>query len=333
MEDGPSPQPQTLIVCIDGTWCPARAHPGGVTRYTNVVRIFRHMEGGGPRQRQFYSMGVGTGGLLRKYTGGIWGFGSRRLIREAYRFVCSLYEPGDQIALFGFSRGAFAVRAVAAVINAVGILREDSLRHAGRAVGLARSASRHRLEKQVKFREAHSFPTPTVSFIGVWDTVTSHGPYLPWLRRWLEQRLDRRFGLIDTTVPPCVRQVAHALALDEVRTGFSPWRARAGHPGQTVEEEWFAGYHSDVGGGNLETGPADIALEWMIEKAMAAGIQFKTMPTVDEEAHLAPLTPSRKGVWLLLPRRPRQLEVDDTLHPSAHRRAEQSDYAHQARKP
>src|ERR1700716_1063543 len=101
-----------LILCIDGTWNAAREGEPSDTQRTNVARIYDLLSNDGERQSVKYIPGIGTRGLLDRISGGVWGGGITNRKQVGYDFLCRNYRPGDRIGLFGFSRGAFAVRAI-----------------------------------------------------------------------------------------------------------------------------------------------------------------------------------------------------------------------------
>jgi uncharacterized protein (DUF2235 family) len=176
------------------------------------------------------------------------------------------------------------------------------------------------------FRRQYSGHPAIISFVGVWDTVIRYGPIITPLNLLLGGALARIFGLLDRRVPGCVKSVSHALALDECRAAFWPWRFKKTiHPDrrdQKIEELWFAGSHSDVGGGNRDERLAEIALLWMCNRAQEAEIEFKTLPRVAEDAFLASIEDSRQGIWRIFLPRVRTVEFSDRFHESVHRRAE-----------
>jgi uncharacterized protein (DUF2235 family) len=236
----------------------------------------------------YYDQGVGTGNTLDRMTGGAFGEGLEENIHDAYRFLVANYEPGDELWLFGFSRGAFTVRSIGGMIRKCGILERRAVRHYRDAIALYRNNDHPDAEGPARFRNGFSVSqTIGLRMIGVWDTVGSLGIPLRGLR-WLTRR-EHQFH--DTELSGSVEIACHALAIDERRAPFAPtlWDYKP-KPGQQVEQVWFCGAHSDVGGGYAETGLSDIALEWMIGKARAAGLAF------DETAIAAyPLKPDPLG--------------------------------------
>lgn len=249
---------------------------GGVT---NVARLFlsvRPRAADGVEQVVRYVPGVGTGPLER-LRGGVFGFGLSRRVGEAYRFLVDAYRPGDEIWLFGFSRGAFTARSAAGFVRQCSILRRE---HAGRlreAYRMYRARGRRYhpdAPEPVAFRRAFAHPPVRIRFIGVWDTVGALGfPVAPWSPLGI---INRPWRFHDTTLSSWVDHARHAVAVDERRGPFRPtmWeRSGRARPGQqTLSQAWFAGVHSDVGGGYDDPGLAQVALAWMLDGASAVGL-------------------------------------------------------------
>lgn len=329
-----------LIVCIDGTWNSSAEKSHFLSHPTNVQRISQLLLDDGKTQRVIYIPGVGTQGLADRVIGGVWGKGNIERVCTGYRFLCEGYEAGDQIALFGFSRGAFAVRSIVGVTANLGVLRSDQLHHVVEAVSLYRRPLMdvpQRQERISSFKETHCHEErPLIAFVGVWDTVIRYGPLLAPPRYFLERTLQEYFGLFDHKIPLHVRHFCHALALDERRTAFWPWRAERqdeGPPYHVVEEMWFAGSHSDVGGGYSDSRLAEFPLRWICERAAAAGLEFHHMPSVGKDSHLASPHSSRIGLWRILPSRRRTVQDSDCLNDSVERKMRSSSYRPQARLP
>jgi uncharacterized protein (DUF2235 family) len=323
-----------LIVCIDGTWNSSAEESRFKSYPTNVERISKLLINDGKTQRVVYRPGVGTRGYIDRLIGGVWGSGTTRLICDGYRFLCEHYQPDDELALFGFSRGAFAVRAIVGIIARIGVVRFDQLEYVPKAVYLARRPLW--MGRADTFSAAHCYKEVVIAFVGVWDTVIRYGPVLAPVRKALELAQRMHFGLFDQKIPYRVRHFCHALALDERRGAFWPWRAiNCGEVGaqQQVEELWFAGRHSDVGGGNADTGLSEIALQWMIERAQDFGLVFHKAPFVSENCDLAVVNPSQIGIWRLLRSRRRLVEDSDRLHASVIRRMRAGLYQPAARLP
>jgi uncharacterized protein (DUF2235 family) len=324
-----------LIVCIDGTWNSSAEKSRYFSYPTNVERIGQLLVNDGERQQVIYLPGVGTGGFVDRVIGGIWGAGSNERLLSGYRFLCENYREGDRLAFFGFSRGAFAVRAIIGVIARLGILRFDQLEHVPKAVSLYRRPLWMGDAKLRSFRESYCLHVkPEIAFVGVWDTVIRYGPLLLPIRGVIELTMRRHFGLYDHRIPAFVRRFCHALALDEQRAAFWPWRAAGqGILPDQVEEVWFAGSHSDVGGGYKESGPADFPLSWISEHAAKADLLFQRMPSVGSSSHTAHLNPSRVGPWRFISSRSRVVKDSDSIDDSVELRVRDSDYWPNAKLP
>lgn len=318
-----------LVVCCDGTWNrPDQVH-GDVVAPTNVTKLALGLapeDDWGNPQLLHYERGVGTG-RFERLRGGAFGLGLSRNVRSCYRFLAHCYEPGDELYLFGFSRGAFTARSLAGLIRNSGILDSRHLERVEDAYALYRArrpdAHPRGIEARI-FRRMYSHDDCMIRMLGVWDTVGALG--IP-LRGWhLLPWLNRRFEFHDTELSSRVRAAYQALAIDERRGPFEPtwWRQQDAADDQTLEQVWFAGAHSDVGGGYPEPELAEIALLWMVDRARACGLAFDPDHFVragpagaDPERRalghevapdpLGALHDSRKGIYRLRPPRERAL--------------------------
>ncbi|WP_062520838.1 DUF2235 domain-containing protein [Demequina silvatica] len=276
-----------IVVCCDGTWSKAdQARP------TNVVKLYRAVLEKAPdgvEQRAHYLPGVGTRPGER-ILGGVFGWGLSREVRDGYRAVAEDYEPGDQVFLFGYSRGAYTARSIAGFLRNAGVLLPEHRGRLDEAYALYRDRSKDTAPgaaRAEEFRAAYSHPDLEIEFVGVFDTVGSLGipgssiPVIKWF--------NRKWSFHDTTLSSKVRAAAHALAIDEQRTAFAPtlWDRPDRDPAQVLEQVWFAGCHSNVGGGGgTDTGLSDIALGWIAHMAMRRGLAFRDDAFV-EGRHLA----------------------------------------------
>ncbi len=247
-----------IVVCSDGTW---NKWESGSEKNTNVGQTKEALIND-PDQSQivFYDSGVGTG--IHKYIGGITGLGISDNIIQCYRYIAENYTPGDQIYLFGFSRGAYTVRIVAGLIYKCGLLKNNHIDQIKNGYKLY-----HGKDEQAKaeFKKRYSHPECKIEMIGVWDTVGAFGIPVSWLNRFnpfFKEFKDRKLN-------SDVKNAYHAVSIDEKRKKFAPtmWE-----PSQFIEQVWFSGTHSDVGGGNKERGLSDIALAWMLSKAKTHGL-------------------------------------------------------------
>jgi uncharacterized protein (DUF2235 family) len=291
-----------LILCCDGTWNSADQARNGIPCPTNVIRIAYRIAKRKEDMRQivYYGQGVGTGNSLDRITGGAFGRGIEDNIFGAYRFLIANYEPGDELYLFGFSRGAFTARSIAGMIRKCGILSSANVHRYIEAIELYRSDESPDMDRPSEFRSKNSVNAENstqIQFIGVWDTVGALGIPL----RGLRGLTKRKHQFHDTELSSSVKMACHALAIDELRSAFKPalWQYKP-KEGQIVEQVWFPGVHSNVGGGYPDRTIADVSLEWMIKKAKAAGLAFDEKV---EKAH--PLSPdfngtiyqSKKGIY------------------------------------
>lgn len=273
--------PKKLIVCADGTWNKVEKAQSGKHLSTNVAKLAAALlpiDIHGTAQLLCYLEGVGThrGEWIR---GGMFGLGISHNIRSAYEFLVRSYEPGDEIWIFGFSRGAFTARSLAGMIRNAGLLKRAYIGQVDDAMALYRDryddtapdAPRARI-----FRNTYSYE-PDIKFIGVWDTVGALG--VPGVHLWLARLLRIDWQFHDTALSRSVQNAYHALAIHEKRSDFEPtlWQKQDKEEtkDQVLEQVWFSGVHSDVGGGYLEEQLSDLAILWMIEKAKSCGLGFR----------------------------------------------------------
>jgi uncharacterized protein (DUF2235 family) len=259
-----------LLCFFDGTW----NVPDGRQEVTNVVKLTRIVPAvgtDGVRQTLRYIEGIGTDPGDSDYAAfleGVVGIGIELRILEAYRFLADRYAPGDEIYIFGFSRGAFQARSLAGLIGLTGLSRpgDDS---AADAVWEAYRRHRTSPDPSALERVRASGPSDVrIRCLGVWDTVGNLGvPVIGHAGVY-----DTTFH--DTALGPNVDVGLHALAIDEPRGPFRPtmWtRPQSAPPpvGQHTEQVWFAGSHANVGGGFPDASLSDISLNWMAERVAA----------------------------------------------------------------
>jgi uncharacterized protein (DUF2235 family) len=298
--------PKNLVVCCDGT-----ANEFSIDK-TNVVKLYSVLDRDATRQRIFYHPGIGTmeppGALtgvsrfITRVAALGFGYGLKDDIANAYKFIMNFYEPGDDIYLFGFSRGAFTVRAVASLIRRYGLIRPGNESLVPYAIRMLTGLEKARKEGESdagamseyfklsgEFRHIMSWTDCDLKFVGVWDTVSSVG--------WV----DRPLRLPDTADNPGIHYGRHAIAIDERRTFFRQnlWRPRYPAPRsgpRDLKQVWFPGVHCDVGGGypQSESGLADVTLEWMLREAKLVGL------LVDPDKELSIV--GAAGSWLALKR-------------------------------
>jgi uncharacterized protein (DUF2235 family) len=329
-----------IILLLDGTWNDADSGPAD----TNIVRlreiISDCMDDARPMKVDilspgsesirtsistgtfnnkehliFYERGVGTGGFLDLYFGGAFGTGLSRNIRRAYRFLSEKYADGDEVFIFGFSRGSYTARSLAGYIAAVGLIYSKfcTEENESRAWYFYRQRPADRIRTALGDLPARPI---NLQCLGVFETVGALGVPLPFFRR--ENR--DLFEFHDVGLSNAASLNLHALAIDEHRLSFEPtlWRQPAfGPTSGDVEQVWFAGAHSDVGGGYIDQDlrqtrsiPAldDITLDWMLKRVTARYVNFPVRrngsqhwPKVPKGSSLAPQHEPRSGLYKTLP--------------------------------
>ncbi|MFC5525056.1 DUF2235 domain-containing protein [Rhodanobacter ginsengisoli] len=280
-----------LVLLFDGTWNKPESN-------TNVERLRRWIaprDPAGTGQLVNYIPGVGVSRGLAHLLGGAFGYGLSGNVLDGYRWLCETWQPGDELYLFGFSRGAYTARSLGGLIRKCGLLR----RHADGSVPGADISHAYDFYRDVAskpddpaavaFRAGHSIEVE-IHFIGVWDTVGSLG--IPDTASWFPYARSH-YQFHDTELSKIVKYAYQALALDEHRPDFAPtvWTRNPYtlKPGETltskkleqieIEQRWFIGSHADVGGGNARDGAGrrpdplpDLPLAWLQRKAVAAGL-------------------------------------------------------------
>ncbi len=264
--------PKNIVVFSDGT-----GQEGGEGNNTNVYKLFNMLEDRTDRQVVFYDRGLGTG--LRRLTGKATGMGISKNIRDCYEFIFDNFQSGDKIYLFGFSRGATTVRSLSALLHLVGILpksRRELIKQAYKIYKIGNDAdgkNKTRTDAAEDFVKRHHTMWCNVEFLGVWDTVAALG--VPWkpMSVIIDQIRFFQHSFHDLTLSESVVHARHALAIDDERRTFHPevWNKDI-KPEQTMKQVWFAGMHSDVGGGYAEQDLSDIALAWMVNEATSKGL-------------------------------------------------------------
>jgi uncharacterized protein (DUF2235 family) len=218
-----------------------------------------------------YLRGVGTSGLQTEVlVEGAIGLGIDENIRSAYMFIAQNYLPGDEIFLFGFSRGAYTARSLAGLIAACGILKRQKLGDIGKAWTYYRTALLpHSPQEFIRLYQTEAHQDAEIKFLGVWDTVGALG--IPG--QILVSLNHALYGFHDTSVCALVKRGCHALAIDEHRNEFVPTLWTGALPaGVRIDQVWFSGAHADVGGGYITRKLADIPLVWMAKNAEEEGL-------------------------------------------------------------
>jgi uncharacterized protein (DUF2235 family) len=272
---------KNIVVCLDGTGNQLKAKGN-----TNVVHVYGALDLTDPAtQVAYYDPGVGTfsapgawtppARALSRVAGLAFGNGMRANLGEAYSFLMGCYEPGDRVYLVGFSRGAYTARALAGMLSAVGLFRPGSENLVQYAVTSYTKRNKsdadwdqlHEFARHFAHRHDDGRTTVPIEFLGVWDTVKAAG-ILRWDAKWPWTRNLKN-----------VRVARHAVSIDEKRRPYREYLVGVdpkANPQAEVEEVWFAGVHSDVGG-TFEDDPklCKITLKWMLEGAVKAGLRLK----------------------------------------------------------
>lgn len=304
-----------IVICADGTW--NRPEKNIKKDFpTNVLKLARAISPGGKdgvEQVVFYDWGLGS--YNDKFLAGTFGKGINKNIMDCYRFIVQNYALGDELYFFGFSRGAYTVRSLAGLLNNCGILYNAKANLIQKAFDMYKSAEIHPSDETSReFRRLNSVTIkldglsrdekkkytddgcPKIHFVGVWDTVGALG--IPFSVLGF---LNEKHMFHDNKIGPNMLYARHAMAIDEKRDDFQPtiWKQRTG---VDIQQVWFAGVHSDVGGGYTpDKGgivAADYPLKWISEEAGKAGLvlsghlssRLKLSPT-------ATLHDSKRGIY------------------------------------
>lgn len=271
---------RNIVLCCDGT-----ANEFAKDR-TNVVKLFYALVHDPLAQATYYHPGVGTmeavgaitmtGRKITKLLGQAIGFGLETDIRDAYVFLMNHFQDGDRVFLFGFSRGAYTVRSVAALLHMYGLIRPGNEPLVPYAIRMMMAITKFREQKSDpqtltayfkladEFKQHFCIEGCNPFFVGVWDTVSSVG--------WIENPLRLPY----TSNSPNIGIGRHAVAIDERRAFFRTnlWHPTPDGGPKDVKQVWFPGVHCDIGGGyaEAESGLSKIALQWMLGEAKAAGL-------------------------------------------------------------
>ncbi|MBW4707742.1 DUF2235 domain-containing protein [Roseobacter sp. YSTF-M11] len=298
-----------IAIFCDGTW--NSAETGSATHVLRLSNACARSQ----RQKVMYFEGVGTGtGMmsqfgrsLSKIGGGLFGWGLNRNIRAAYLALCQVYQPGDKIMIFGFSRGAYTARSLVGMIRKCGILSDPTRANLRRAFRLYRMRGDHNKPDAPHIITARQRLSPDfatsqadvmaraddsclvrISYLGVWDTVGALGIPASIFGRAADW-WNARYKFHDTTLSHLVEAARHAVALDERRSLYEPslWdnlESRDAVPGLNLGDEtakrpyqqvWFVGDHGIVGGSAETRALSEITLAWVWQGARAQGLQLK----------------------------------------------------------
>jgi len=318
-----------IAIFCDGTWNTPDKVENGKYCQTNVVKMANALTPAsvdGTAQLLYYDTGIGsTGKLTTRIFDGATGFGISEKILQAYRFIITNYERGDELFLFGFSRGAFTARSLTGLIRNSGVLKTENINLISKAYNIYHSRKAQFQPREVEatlFRKTYAVEETTrIKFIGVWDTVGALGNPL-----FMKSILSRRNQFHDTDLSSRVDNAFHALAVDEKRKNFEAtlWHQQPHSIGQVLEQVWFPGVHSDVGGGlpETESGLSDIALQWMLNKAKSCNLNFD--PIKMNPAPSAKMHESYQGFYKLQKKlfrpigvsEPNKGNTNESLHPA-----------------
>jgi uncharacterized protein (DUF2235 family) len=288
---------ERVVVCFDGTWNTPENDTNVSRIYASIADQHANCQG----QLKFYDPGVGTqsGSRLR---GGALGWGLDQNILQGYCWLINewpeqcgpaftesdgeVFDPGPDIFLFGFSRGAYTARSLAGLINRCGLPKKREFvsephrraRPESELVQKAWELYRKRFRGESRqsaeckqFRQEHCW-TVKIRFCGVWDTVGALG--VPLFSKNVLAR--GKYGFHDTGLCRVVQNAYHAIAIDENREDYQValWTGKLRVANQKVEQRWFPGAHANVGGGYLDDLLPDPPLKWMAERALEHGLSF-----------------------------------------------------------
>lgn len=265
-----------IVICADGTW--NRPEEDIEKDFpTNVLKLSRAINPSvnGVKQHVFYDWGLGS--YHNSLSAGATGRGIHKNILDGYRYIVQNYNTDDKIFLFGFSRGAYTVRALCGLINNCGILKRPDARLVSEAWRIYKNPlpkNHPNGEASNVFRNTYCHISRKVHFVGVWDTVGALG--IPFSIMGLFEKHDEFY---DTKMGSNVSIARHALSIDEQREDFEPtiW-----NPNSVVnlKQIWFSGVHSDIGGSyppdkNTGIRASDTPLAWMLDEAINSGLEIE----------------------------------------------------------
>lgn len=314
--------PKKLILFSDGTWNKPEQRDRDRLTPSNVVKMARALEqydDKGIEQWKFYDRGVGAeGGFFNKLIGGLTGFGISQNIKDLYKFLVNNCETGDKIYLFGFSRGAYTVRSLSGLINKCGLLKKENSERVDEVYKFYRNRKLNKDDAKVaSFRSKYCIEIK-IHFIGVWDTVGALGFPTPFLR--LITKSLYRFH--DEKLSTNVVNAFQALAIDERRKHFAPslWKKDVISDTQRVEQVWFAGVHTNIGGGYVDAGLSDISFLWMKSRAGQCGLKFNDgyIGRAVNPEPFGELRNSRKSFYLLFKKFIRPMYLEDNVNEYVH---------------
>lgn len=304
-----------IVICADGTWNrpesdPSKDIPSNVIKFSRAIAP---QGTDGTKQVVFYDWGIGS--YHSSVSGGAFGKGLEKNVMDCYRFLVHNYEPDDEIFLFGFSRGAYTVRSLCGMINNCSILKGAQAYRVQEAFDLYKNSKRHPNGTYSKqWRQDFAVePKTNITYLGIWDTVGAMGPPISFFGLIEEKHLfyDRKIGGNIL----CAR---HALSLDEKRKDFEPTFMEADQ-GRDIKQVWFAGVHSDIGGGYKPDREqrllSNIPMMWMLQESETAGLAFEAYIKQSATDYRAKANKSFKSMFKFLGKLERQIP-DQTVIPT-----------------
>ncbi len=322
VETQPPPRgraPATHVILLDGTL--STLEPGAESNIGLTYRLLKSMPASA-RLSLYYEAGV-QWHMWRDTPAVAMGRGINRQIRRAYGWLSTRYRPGDRIFFLGYSRGAYAVRSLAGVIDQVGLLRPEHATERNVQLAYRYYQREPGSPGAAVFRRKFCHEAVAIEMIGAFDTVKALGVRLPFLWVWTEPSHEFH----NHHLSPVVKAGYHALARDETRAAFDPilWDSHAGDWHGRLEQVWFRGAHGDVGGQLGGFAPArplsNIPLVWMLEKCEASGLPLPEgwragFPT-DPGAPSVGTTRGWGKAFLLRARRVVGRDPSESVHPTA----------------
>jgi len=258
---------KNIVIFSDGT-----GQEGGKGANTNIYKLFNMVEDRTSEQISFYDRGLGTS--WRKFSGNVGGAGISKNIMECYTFIFENFEAGDQIYMFGFSRGAATVRSLTSFIHYFGIMpksRPELIKQAYKIYEIEDKSERK--TKADKFVSTHHTMWTRIKFLGCFDTVAALGLPIKSLSVLINKIPGLHHKFHNFKLNETVENAYQALAIDDERETFHPilWDPDV-LPYQAIKQVWFCGMHTDVGGGYDEQKLSDIPLSWMKNMAVNHGL-------------------------------------------------------------
>ena len=296
---------KNIVILFDGT--------GNTFTPSNLTNVFKLAELANlPGQEVYYDPGVGTinlfglsvRNLVWYFLGLMFGWGIARNVIRVYAYLMNVYEPGDKVYIFGFSRGAYTARALCGMLHKCGLLDKYDNALLDVVQDIYYKENNEQAAKQ--FKEAMTREC-IPHFLGLWDTVSARGI------------LTREILPMDTELHPDIKYAYHALAIDEQRKKFEPLLLNdpPDNIEQVVEQVWFIGCHCDIGGYFEDSGLSDITLNWMVMNAKHAGLQVRNWHLLKRIDANAKMHPSRTGFWRLWRPVKRDIEPNSKIHYTA----------------